>query len=68
MADATGLGPVVRKGVGVQIPPSAQESFLRGGTMGAATDIMPTFRYRDCAAAITWLADVLGCGSYRPSA
>jgi len=36
--------------------------------MGAATDIMPTFRYRDCDAAITWLADVLGCGSYRPSA
>lgn len=36
--------------------------------MGAATDIMPTFRYRDCAAAITWLADVLGCGTYRPSA
>lgn len=25
------------------------------------TDIMPTFRYRDCAAAITWLVDVLGC-------
>jgi uncharacterized glyoxalase superfamily protein PhnB len=26
-----------------------------------ATDIMPTFRYRDCDAAITWLVDVLGC-------
>jgi len=26
-----------------------------------STDIMPTFRYRDCDAAIRWLVDVLGC-------
>jgi uncharacterized glyoxalase superfamily protein PhnB len=25
------------------------------------TDLMPTFRYRDCEAAIRWMVDVLGC-------
>jgi uncharacterized glyoxalase superfamily protein PhnB len=30
-------------------------------TVPTVTDVMPTFRFRDCDAAIRWLVDVLGC-------
>jgi len=28
------------------------------------TDIMPTYRYRDCDGAVRWLVDVLGCSEH----
>ena len=63
MADAAGLGPVVRKDVGVQSPLRTSVSGPDDRSPDALAlprDVMPTFHSADAPRAIEWLTRVLG--------